>query len=93
MRLDDIDIPFEFIRIAWLLVFSVTQRRTLSGGFKELLRAWSSIDLKKYEQTLHQIWSLWMKNSTKNLESNDVLTYMNEPGLKAVGEAFLTMGL
>ena len=93
MRFDDTDTPFVFIRVALLLVFSITDRRELPCWWKGLLRKWSSIDLKQYEQTLTQIWSLWMRNSTKNLESSDVLTYMNEPGLKAVGDAFLTVGL
>ena len=66
MRFDDTDTPFVFIIVALLLIFSITDRRELPCWWKELLRKWSSIDLKQYEQTLTQIWSLWMRNSTNS---------------------------
>ena len=87
-------IVYDFIRIALLLVFAVTNKRKLDDGNKKKFSSWASrANTRACEQTLKEIWTLWIKYSTSEGIDNDVLTYVNGPGLKAVGDAFLGMGI
>ena len=87
-------IVYDFIRIALLLVFAVTNKRKLDDGNKKKLSSWASrANTRACEQTLKEIWTLWIKYSTSEGIDNNVLTYVNGPGLKAVGDAFLGMGI
>ena len=87
-------IVYDFIRTALLLVFAVANKRKLDDGNKKRFSSWASrANSKACEQTLKEIWTLWIKYSTSEGIDNDVLTHVNGPGLKAVGEAFLATGI